>query len=135
MSIRNRQVLAALGTIAAVGGVVGAAGLTFDGHFEVLSVVFTLPFAVAAFVGSFLARRYSTVFLLGAAVGRYLVETRTAYGLASMFLALTAAAIAAAIVLATLRNARAVALAVGGLVAAPIVLYMISIATFAVRGA
>ena len=59
----------------------------------------------------------------------------SAIGFASMFLALTAAAIAAAIVFWIVRNPRAVALAVVGLVAGLMVLYLLSIATFAVGGA
>jgi hypothetical protein len=150
----------ALGILAAVGGVLGAAGLTFDGHFEVFRLVFTLPFALAAALGSVRAPRYSAAFLLGESVGAFVIETWTAHvnrqgcvllsqllstgpgtlncspiGLASMLLALIAAGIATGIVISTLRDARGVVLGVAGLVLAPIVLYMLSIATFALGGA
>ena len=160
MSIRNRQALIALGIVAAVCGVLGAAGLTFDGHFEISRLVFTLPFALAAAIGSLRAPRYSAALLLGGSVGAFAVETWTAYvnrqgctllsqfpstgletlscspiGLASTFLALVATAIATGIVILTLRDALGVALGVAGLVAAPIVLYLLSLITLAAGGA
>jgi hypothetical protein len=152
--------LVALGIVAAFCGVVGAAGLTFDGHFEVPRLVFSLPFAVAAAVGALIAPRHSAAPLLSASAGAYAIETWTAYvnlqgctllsqfpqagvgtlscspvGLASMTLALVAAGVATGIVISTLGTVRGVGLGVAGLVAAPIVLYVLSIAAFATSGA
>jgi hypothetical protein len=164
MSINNRHVLAALGFVAAAAGVLGTAGLSFDGGFESRNLVYTLPFAIGAAVASLRAPRLSAALLFGLAAGAFVIEAWTAYvnrpgctiflefasslgsvdsvppgcspiGVASLAIASIAGTTAALLLVSSTRNPRGFVALFAGIVLAPLLLYLLSIATFAIGGA
>src|SRR5436309_2168602 len=161
MSINNRQLLAASGSAAALAGVIGTAGLSFDGRFDPRDLAYTAPFAIGAVIGSLRAPRTSAAMLFGVSAGVFAIEAWSAYvnrqgctilldfassgdfvppacspvGLASLVIASIASVTAATLLVVISRTTRGVAFALAGIVLAPVLLYLLSIATFALRGA
>jgi hypothetical protein len=161
MSINNRQLLAAFGFVAAVAGVLGTAGLSFDGRFEPRDLVFTVPFAIGAAFASLRAPRSHAGLLLGLASGAFVIEAWIAYvnrqgcrvflefasslevaprecspiGLACLLVAAIAGVATALLLIGSTRNARGAVALFAGIVLAPLLLYLLSIATFALSGA
>lgn len=161
MSIKNRQLVAAFGSAAAVAGVLGTAGLSFDGSFDPRRLVYTVPFAIAAVAGVLRVPRMSAAMLFGTACGAFAIEAWTAYvnrqgcaafsefasvidsfpascspiGLALLLVAAIASVTAAILLVGTTRVGRGVMFVLAGIVLAPLLLYLLSIATFALRAA
>lgn len=141
MSIKNRQLVAAFGSAAAV--------------------VYTVPFAIAAVAGVLRVPRMSAAMLFGTACGAFAIEAWTAYvnrqgcaafsefasvidsfpascspiGLALLLVAAIASVIAAILLVGSTRVGRGVMFVLAGIVLAPLLLYLLSIATFALRAA
>jgi hypothetical protein len=64
--------------LAAVAGVLGDSGLSFDTRFNSRDLLYTLPFAVGAAAGSIRAPRTSATGLFVAACGIFAIESWTA---------------------------------------------------------
>ena len=139
-------------------GVVGTAGLSFDGSFQARSLVVTAPVALmAAFVGARAPRGWSPL-LVGPASAAFAIETNTAYanhdgcigaeviyreasisapfgqcsqiGLWATALATLTSLIAGILIIGEGEMFRKGITWVGGVVLAPLVLYLLSVAAF-----
>jgi hypothetical protein len=158
MSINNRQRVVVLGCVGALAGVLGTAGLSFDGSFDARALPYTVPFAMAAVAGTLRAPRMSAAILFGFACGGFGVEAWTAsinrqgciafldigsaldiapascspIGLVFLLIASIASGVAASLV-GRARIGRGVVYVLAGIVLAPVLLYLLSIATFGIR--
>jgi hypothetical protein len=157
MSIKNRQLVAALGLVSAAAGILGTAGLSFDGTFDPRRVLYTVPFAVAAVIAVLRAPRMSAAMLFGTACGAFAIEAWTAsvnrqgciafmefgpafdaaptscspIGLALLLVAAIASIAAATLLMASTRIARTFVFVLAGIVLAPMLLYLLTIGTLA----
>ena len=159
MSIKNRQWVLVIGTVAVIAGALGTAGLSFDGRFDPRGLVYTVPFVIAAIAGTLRAPHLSAASLFGTACGAFGIEAWTAsvnhqgciavsgfgsalgsapdscslLGLAFLLIASIASGIAASLV-GSRQIGRGVISALAGIVLAPVLLYLLSIAAFTLRG-
>ena len=159
MSINNRQRVVVFGTVAGLAGVLGTAGLSFDGGFDPRGLVYTVPFVIAVIAGALRAPHLSAATLFGTACGAFGIEAWTAsvnhqgciavsgfgsalgsapescslIGLAFLLIASIASGIAASLV-GGRQIGRGVVYALAGIALAPVLLYLLSIATFTLRG-